>query len=90
MSRYKRTLLALLLVTLVGSVSYISINGFRFSSESINNGQPKYSQVRIFTLTENDYRKIEDVGLHIDHAINKPGHYQEAWLSEYELSLIHI
>ena len=88
MSRYKRTLLALLLVTLLGSVSYISINGFRFSSESINNGQPKYSQVRIFTLTENDYRKIEDVGLHIDHAINKPGHYQEAWLSEYEITLL--
>ena len=88
MSRYKRTLLALLLVTLVGSVSYVSINGFRFSSESINNGQPKYSQVRIYTLTENDYRKIEDVGLHIDHAINKPGHYQEAWLSEYEISLL--
>ncbi len=88
MSRYKRTLLALLLVTLLGSVSYISINGFRFSSESLNNGQPKYSQVRIFTLTENDYRKIEDVGLHIDHAINKPGHYQEAWLSEYEITLL--
>ncbi len=88
MSRYKRTFLALLLVTLVGTISYLSINGFKFSSESINNGQPKYSQVRIYTLTENDYRKIEDVGLHIDHAINKPGHYQEAWLSEYEISLL--
>jgi len=90
MKSYKKTFYALFTLTIIGIISYFSFNAFNFNTSSIIERQPKYSQVRIFATNENDFRKIEDAGLHIDHAITKPGLYQDAWLSEYEISLLSL
>ena len=90
MKSYKKTFYALFTLTIIGIISYFSFNAFNFNTSSIIERQPKYSQVRIFATNESDFRKIEDAGLHIDHAITKPGLYQDAWLSEYEISLLSL
>ncbi len=70
-------------------------NGFEFkndSNQSIQSGQssqqPKYSEVRIFATTPADFQRIQAAGLEIDHANTKIGVYSDAWLSEYEISLL--
>jgi hypothetical protein len=89
MKSHKRTLLAFLSISILGAVIYLTSNSFNFYPSQIINDNPRYSQVRIFTLTDNDFRRVEDAGLHIDHAITKPGNYSETWLSEYEISLLN-
>jgi hypothetical protein len=78
------------MLAIVSIVSYFSFNAFDFTSTSNVERQPKHSQIRIFATNESDFRKIEDAGLHIDHAITKPGLYQDAWLSEYEINLLSL
>ncbi|HMQ79640.1 MAG TPA: M14 family zinc carboxypeptidase [Ignavibacteria bacterium] len=90
MKSYKNTLYTFMGLALIGIISYFSFNAFNFESSNGVERQPKHSQVRIFTKTEADFRKIEDVGLHIDHAITKMGHYSETWLSEYEMNLLSL
>ena len=90
MKSYKKTLYTFFGLAVLGLISYFSFNAFNFESTNGVERQPKHSQVRIFTKTEADFRKIEDVGLHIDHAITKPGLYQDAWLSEYEMHLLSL
>ena len=90
MKSYKKTLYTFFGLAVLGLISYFSFNAFNFESTNGVERQPKHSQVRIFTKTEADFRKIEDVGLHIDHAITKMGHYSEAWLSEYEMNLLSL
>lgn len=58
-----------------------------FSQEVNNNSKEKYSQVRIFTFNENDFKRISEAGLNIDHAVRKSG-ITDAWLSENELSML--
>jgi len=55
-----------------------------FSQEHRNE---TYSQVRIFANTESDFEKIENSGLHIDHAVRKID-YTDAWLSKSEIDLL--
>jgi phage terminase large subunit-like protein len=88
MKRYKTTLFTFILAVTIGIAAYFSINGFDFSSNTIMERQPKHSQVRIFAVSEADFTKIEDAGLHIDHAITKLGRFSDAWLSEYEIALL--
>ncbi len=47
----------------------------------------KYSQVRIFTVNENDFKRIMDAGLLIDHAVRK-SEYTDAWLSKAEIEML--
>jgi carboxypeptidase T len=53
-----------------------------------NNENEKYSQVRIFATTDNDFRKIENAGLFLDAGIYKKGLYFETWLSEREIAML--
>lgn len=87
MKSYKSTVYTLLILGILGVASYISFNAFNFNSETTEQ-QPKYSQVRIFAKDDQDFQKITEAGLHIDHAITKPGLYSDTWLSEYEISLL--
>lgn len=48
----------------------------------------KYSQVKIFATSDNDFRKMENAGLFLDHGIHKRGLYFETWLSEDEISML--
>ncbi|MEO8209054.1 MAG: M14 family zinc carboxypeptidase [bacterium] len=50
--------------------------------------QPKFSEVRIFATSETDFKRMAEAGLIIDHSIRKPGVYLDAWLSEYEITLL--
>lgn len=88
MKSYRKTLFTIVILVVIGFVSYFSLNAFNFKSETNTERQPKHSQVRIFTKMPSDFTRIEDAGLHIDHAITKPGNYSDAWLSEYEISLL--
>jgi hypothetical protein len=88
MKRYKNTFFTIILAVTIGLTAYFAINGFNFNSETIAERQPKYSQVRIFATSDADFQKIQDAELYIDHANTKLGHYSDAWLSEYEISLL--
>lgn len=90
MKSYKTTVFTLLIIAGIGILSYFSFNAFNFNSNSILERQPKYSNVRIYATNENDFKKIQDAGLTIDHAITKPGLYQDAWLSEFEISQLSL
>jgi len=90
MKNFKNSLLMFTVICVLGAITYFSINGFDITQSSVSNLQPKYSQVRIFATNENDFKKIEDAGLHIDHAITKMGLYSDAWLSEYEMNLLSL
>ena len=48
----------------------------------------QFSQVRIFTRSPSDFRKIEATGLFIDNGITKPGYYSDSWLSASEIQLL--
>ena len=88
MKSYKTTVYSLALFALLSITAYFSFNAFVFENESVTSLSPKYSQVRIFATNENDFKKMEDADLHIDHANTKPGHFLDAWLSEYEIDLL--
>lgn len=47
----------------------------------------KYSQVRIFAMNENDFAKISNSGLLIDHSVRKSD-YTDAWLSQDEIAML--
>jgi len=51
-----------------------------------DNGNEKYSQVRIFATSDNDFNKIQNAGLFLEGGIHKKGLYFETWLSETEIS----
>lgn len=54
----------------------------------LSGAQPKYSEVRIYAVSETDFKRMTEAGLIIDHAIRKPGKFLDAWLSDYELNLL--
>lgn len=90
MKLYSRTFFTILTLSVLSIIGYFTFNAFYIVPENPEQKAPKYSQVRIFTKTDADFRKIEEEGLHIDHAITKMGQYSETWLSEYELSLLRL
>lgn len=73
----------LFLITLI--VIALSAN-FLFAQK--NEGDEKYSQVRIFAITNYDFQKLANADLHLDGGIHKPGLYFETWLSESEIELL--
>ncbi|MEO8512169.1 MAG: M14 family zinc carboxypeptidase [Ignavibacteria bacterium] len=90
MKSYKSTLYSLLILTVIGLVTYLSLNAYDFTSTSIIEKQPKYSQVRIYAVNENDFKRIQDAGLFIDHANTKIGSHSDTWLSEDEINLLRM
>ncbi|HMT10328.1 MAG TPA: M14 family zinc carboxypeptidase, partial [Ignavibacteria bacterium] len=64
----------------------LSIAGFYPVNES-SDIQEKYSQVKIFASTDLDIKRIEDAGLHIDHAENN-GDHLITWLSASEIEML--
>ena len=53
---------SLLMILSIGLI----VNGFAFKQTDILT-QEKYSQVKIFALSESDFNEIENAGLHLDH-----------------------
>jgi len=72
------------------SAFYIASNGFVNSPDAgaIVQTQEKYSLVRVLAVNENDFRRMAEAGLLIDHAVRKPGQYLDAWLSASEIELL--
>lgn len=70
-------------------VLLILLSGVTYSQKNSKSVQEKYSQVRIYATSENDFRKINSTGLFLDEGISKPGLYFETWLSESEISMLN-
>jgi hypothetical protein len=85
MNIYKRTIFTVIIFLATFAVSFVSLNAFKFESNSQLDNQLKYSQVRIFAASENDIERMMNAGLFIDHANTKHGQYMDAWLSEKEI-----
>ncbi len=66
----------------------LSTSFSNLSDKAETEKQEKYSEIRIFAANEIDFKKMTEAGLIIDHANRKPGMYLDAWLSEYEISLL--
>ncbi|MCX7877598.1 MAG: M14 family metallopeptidase, partial [Ignavibacteria bacterium] len=60
---------------------------FGFNSGSVNHVQEKYSLVKISASTPSDFERLENAGLHIDHA-ESIDDYILTWLSETEIGLL--
>lgn len=88
MNKFRNLTFTGIFIVIASCAVFFSINGFNFGEDSNNASpqQPKFSNVRIYATGEQDVKKMMDAGLFIDHAITKPGHYMEAWLSEDEMS----
>ncbi|MBK8552540.1 MAG: hypothetical protein IPL53_16320 [Ignavibacteria bacterium] len=85
--------LIMLLVVLTMAFNNISLAAEKNSSQvnspgSFQRSRPKFSEVRIYAVNQNDFKRMSDAGLIIDHSIRKPGIYLDAWLSEYEIDLL--
>ena len=68
-------------------ILFISFPFLSFGQSNTTVTTQKYSQVRIFTASENDINRIANTGLLIDHAVRKPG-YTDAWLSADEIEML--
>jgi hypothetical protein len=60
-----------------------------FAQKDFGSEQEKYSQVRIFATTQNDFKRLTQVDLHLEHGNRKPGVYIESWLSATEIDLLN-
>lgn len=67
-------------------VTFISTNLFAQQNEVSK--QEKYSQVRIFATSQNDFKRLAQADLHLEHGNSKPGVYFETWLSATEIDLL--
>ncbi|HEY3249713.1 MAG TPA: M14 family zinc carboxypeptidase [Ignavibacteria bacterium] len=88
MKLYKRTFFTIFALSLICVLSFLTFNAFNYETKTVTQ-QPKFSQVRIFAVSENDIQKMMNAGLFIDHAIRKPGQFMDAWLSDYEVSQLN-
>ncbi len=89
MKNYKNSILTLTVICALGLLTYISINAFDFTSNSIIDIQPKHSQVKIFASSKTDFDKIEQAGLHLDH-VESIDNYVIAWLSVTEIEMLRV
>ncbi|MCX6165139.1 MAG: M14 family zinc carboxypeptidase [Ignavibacteriae bacterium] len=67
-------------------IALLFIANFTFAQN--NNGIEKYSKVRIFATSDNDFAKMGNAGLFLDGGIYKKGLYFETLLSESEIMLL--
>ncbi|MFA5404898.1 MAG: hypothetical protein WC358_08190, partial [Ignavibacteria bacterium] len=68
------------------AVALLFVASYTFAQN--NNGTEKYSQVRIYATSDNDFVKMGNAGLFLDGGIHKKGLYFETWLSESEISML--
>lgn len=68
------------------SIALLFIANLAFAQN--NNGIEKYSQVRISMSSEENFKKLADAGLFLDHGTYKKGLYYETWLSETEIKML--
>lgn len=94
MKNYKNLTRTGIFAVLIAAASFFSINGFNLNSEKsftqLAHNDEKYSEVRIYAATQQDFDRMVQTGLLIDHANRKPGHFMDAWLSEEEMQLLQI
>ncbi|MGA2667548.1 MAG: M14 family zinc carboxypeptidase [Ignavibacteria bacterium] len=79
---------SIVFLVVVFSFIYIVSNGYylKENSNSQSNGaQHKYSKVRIFAASKQDFKRIDQAGLYLDGGIFKQGIYFDTWLSEQEI-----
>jgi carboxypeptidase T len=79
MYNFKNLLLAFFIVLL-------SIANITFAQKE--NGAERFSQVRIFVTSENDFKKMGNAGLFLEGGVFKKGLYFETWLSESEIAML--
>lgn len=79
----RRVLLTLFIPLLAIGLSFVGFN----SNIEITDNQEKHSQVKIFASTDIDIKRIEDAGLHMDHAENN-GDHLITWLSASEIEML--
>ncbi len=91
MNKYKRITKTGLLLTLIFAAAIFAFNGFDFSGNTpvqTSSNDEKFSEVRIFATTDQDFERMMQSGLLIDHANRKPGQFLDAWLTESEVQLL--
>jgi hypothetical protein len=79
-----------ILLIVISVFSFLAFNAFNVNQDTktyAHNDQ-KYSQVRIFTKSPEDFQKLGNAGLFMDGGLNKPGQYFETWLSQDEINLV--
>lgn len=79
----RRVLFALFIPLLAIGLSLVGFYNYPVNSEI----QEKHSQVKIFASTDLDIKRIEDAGLHMDHAENN-GDHLITWLSASEIEML--
>lgn len=68
------------------TVLFLSTVSFTYAQKNDETG--KFSQVKIYATTDNDFVKIANAGLLLEGGIHKKGIYFETWLSENEISML--
>ncbi len=87
MKNFNNSVWSFAAICVLGAITFFIINAFDFTSNSIIDIQPKYSQVKIYAVNENDFHKIEEAGLFLDH-VEAIDNYVIAWLSETEIEML--
>jgi len=75
----------LALIVFIVLYSFVNIS---FAQKVYNNENEKFSKVKIYTTSDNDFRKMGNAGLFLDGGIYKKGLYFETWLSENEIAML--
>ncbi len=91
MKKFKNLTRTGLFLVLITAITFFAINGFNFSDKSTKqlvHNDEKYSEVRIFATTQQDFDRMMQAGLFIDHANRKTGQFLDAMLSEAEIQLL--
>ncbi len=91
MNKFKNLSRTGLLLVLIFAAAFFALNGFDFSSNApvqTSNNDEKFSEVRIFATTPQDFERMAQAGLLIDHANRKPGQFLDAWLSASEFQML--
>ncbi|MBX7045879.1 MAG: T9SS type A sorting domain-containing protein [Ignavibacteria bacterium] len=83
--KLKKVLLNLLVIALLAVTYFVSTNVFSENSVDV---QEKYSHVRIFARTADDFARMENAGLFLDHSTGKVGEFRDAWLSASEINML--
>lgn len=79
----RKTIFALALLSVIITLAFYGFS----NTESPIQVQEKYSQVKIFASTENDFQRLSATGLDLDHAESFQDHVL-TWLSVSELELL--
>ena len=72
----------------LGTVSYFSFNAYNFNSSTVIEEKQKYSSVKIFASSQQDFSRLEQSGLFIDHAEATEDGGLIVWLSADEVELL--